>query len=249
MPLARDLSGLSVDEAMLFIMRDGESGRLVLIHDAVESSLYFDTGAIVEAVHGRVHGMEALAGVLAACSTAQIAFYEGERIPGRQAHIEVDATTPALPDIDEKLTLRLSFADPPSLTPLQWLLLAQIPQRRTLRNLCKGRDPLAVKKALSLLLVSGLVQGTGQIMSVGTLGVRLAVVKGYTRDEEAVELDQEIVAGWRESGIFTGRVLVGEHVFTALARQGLGKSILMSVPACRLCGVRDTQEVDVTPAP
>jgi hypothetical protein len=263
MPLAGDLSGLSVDEAMLFIMRDGESGRLFLIRDAVESSLYFDAGAIVEAVHGRVHGMEALTAVLAARSTGQITFYEGERIPApsmhvdetqlssmaRQAYIEVDATTPALPDIDEKLTLRLSFADPPSLTPLQWLLLAQVPQRRTLRNLCKGRDPLAVKKALSPLLVSGLVQGTGQIMSVGTLGVRLAVVKGYTRDEEAVELDQEIVAGWRESGIFTGRVLVGEHVFTALARQGLGKSILMSAPACRLCGVRDTQEVDVTPAP
>jgi hypothetical protein len=38
-------------------------------------------------------------------------------------------------------------------------------------------------------------------------------------------------------------------VFTALASQGLGKSIVMSAPACRLCGVRGTQEVDVTPAP
>lgn len=263
MPLTGDLSGLSVDEAILFLMRGGKSGRLVLNHDAVESSLYFDAGAIVEVIHGRAHGVEALAGALATCSTGQVTFYEDEQIPApsmhvdesqlssmaRQAHIEADTMTPVLPDIDEKLTLRLSFADPPSLTPLQWLLLAQIPQRRTLRHLCKGRDPLAVKKALSPLLLSGLVQRTGQVMSPDIAGVRLAVVKGYTREEEAVEVDQEIVAGWRESGIFTGRVLVGEHVFTALARQGLGKSILMSAPACRLCGVRDTQEIDVTPAP
>jgi hypothetical protein len=86
-------------------------------------------------------------------------------------------------------------------------------------------------------------------MPAGAAGVRLTVVKGYTREEEAVELDQEIVAGWRASGVFAGRVLVGGHVFVALAKQGLGKSIVMSVPACRLCGVHDTQEVDVTPAP
>ena len=86
-------------------------------------------------------------------------------------------------------------------------------------------------------------------MPAGITRVRLAVVKGYTREEEAVELDQEIVAGWRASGVFAGRVLVGGHVFTALARQGLGKSIVMSAPACRLCGARDTQEVDVTLAP
>jgi hypothetical protein len=263
MLLAGDLSGLSVDEAILFIMRGEKSGRLVLNHDAVESSLYFDAGAIVEAIHGRVHGVEALAGALAMCSVGQITFYEGEQTPGSsmrvdesqlsslagQAHIETDTMVPVLPDADEKLTLRLSFADPPSLTPLQWLLLAQIPQRCTLRHLSEGRDPFAVKKALSSLVLSGLVQRTGQIMCAGVTEIRLTVVKGYTREDEAVELDQEIVAGWRESGVFTGRVLVGGHVFTALARQGLGESILMSAPACRLCGVRDTQEVDVSPAP
>jgi hypothetical protein len=263
MPFAGDLSRLSIDEAMLFIMRGGTSGRLVLIQDTVESSLYFDAGAIVEAIHGHAYGMEALADVLAAGSAGQVTFYEGEETPApsmhvdetqltrleRQAHVETATTVPILPDVDEKLTLNLSFADPPSLTPLQWLLLAQIPQRHTLRNLCKGRNPLAVVRALSPLLAGGFVQRTGQIMSADAIAVRLSVVKGATRDEEAVELDQEIIAGWRESGTFTGRVLVGEHVFTALARHGLGKSILMSAPACRLCGVRDAQEVDVTPAP
>ena len=263
MPLAGDLSGFSVDEVILFIMQGGKSGHLVLKHDAVESSLYFDAGAIVEAIYGRVHGPGALASALTAFSAGQFTFYEDEQIPApsmhvdesqlsslaRQAHIETDTMASVLPDIDEKLTLRLSFADPPSLRPLQWLLLAQIPQRCTLRHLSDGRDPFAVKKALAPLLISGLVQRTGQIMPAGAAGVRLAVVKGYTREEEAVELDQEIIAGWRESGVFGGRVLVGGHVFTALARQGLGKSIVMSAPACRLCGVRDTQEVDVTPAP
>jgi len=265
MPLAGDLSGFNVDEVILFIMRGGKSGRLVLKHDAAESSLYFDAGAIVDVIHGRVHGPEALASVLAAFAAGQFAFYEDEQTPApsmhvdesqlsslaQQAHIETDTMAPVLPDVDEKLTLMLmlSFADPPSLTPLQWLLLAQIPQRRTLRHLSEGRDPFAVKKALSPLLLSGLVQRTGQIVSPGIAGVRLAVVKGYTRQEEAVELDQEIVTGWRESGVFVEKVLVGGHVFTALARQGFGESIVMSVPACRLCGVRDTQEVDVTPAP
>jgi len=263
MPFTGDLSRLSIDEAVLLIMRGGASGRLVLIQGAVGSSLYFQAGAIVEAIHGRAYGVDALADVLAAGSAGQMAFYEGEEIPApsmhvdetqltgmqREARVETDATVPILPDVDEKLTLRLSFADSLSLTPLQWLLLAQIPQRQTLRNLCKGRNPLAVENALSPLLAGGLVQRTGQIMSADASAVRLSVVKGSTRDDEAVELDHEIIAGWRESGTFTGRVLVGEQVFTALARRGLGKSILMSASACRLCGVRDAQEVDVTPAP
>ena len=263
MPLAGDLSGFSVDEVVSLIMRGGKSGRLVLKDNAAESSLYFDAGAIVEAIHGRVHGPEALVSALAAFSAGQFMFYEDEQIPApsmhvdesqlssvsQQTHIETDTMAPVLPDVDEKLTLMLSFADPLSLTPLQWLLLAQIPQRCTLRHLSEGRDPFAVKKALSSLLLSGLVQRTGQMMPAGTTRVRLAVVKGYTREEEAVELDQEIIAGWRASGVFAGRVLIGGHVFTALARQGLGKSIVMSPPACRLCGVRDSQEVDVTLAP
>lgn len=262
MPLAGDLSGFSVDEVISLIMRGGKTGRLVLKNDTVESSLYFDAGAIVEVMHGRVRGSAALASALTTFTSGQFAFYEGERTAApsmhvdesqlsglaQQTHIETETMAPVLPDVDEKLTLVLSFADPPSLTPLQWLLLAQIPERCTLRHLSEGRDPFVVKKALSPLLMSGLVQRTGQIVSAGTGGVRLAVVKGYTREEEAVELDQEIVAGWRASGIFAGRVLVGGQVFTALARQGLGKSIVMSAPACRLCGVRDTQEVDVTPA-
>lgn len=151
-------------------------------------------------------------------------------------------------NVDEKLALMVSFAAPLALTPLQWLLLAQIPQRCTLRHLSEGRDPFAVKKALSPMLLSGLVQRTGQIMSAGIAGVRLNVVRGYTREEEAIELDQAIVAGWREAGVFAGRVLIGGHVFAALAKQGLGKSIVMSAPACRLCGVGDGQEVEVTPA-
>ncbi len=262
MPLAGDLSGFSVDEVISLIMRGGKSGRLVLKNDTAESSLYFDTGVIVEAMHGPVRGSGALASALTAFISGQFAFYEGERTAApsmrvdesglsrlaQQTHVETETMAPVLPDIDEKLALMLSFTDSPSLTPFQWLLLAQIPQRCTLRHLSEGRDPFAVKKALSPLLVSGLVQRTGQIVSAGTGGVRLAVVKGYTREEEAVELDQEIVAGWRASGVFTGRVLVGGQVFTALARQGLDKSIVMSAPACRLCGVRDTQEVDVTPA-
>lgn len=263
MPLAGDLSGFSVDEVILFIMRGGKLGRLVLKSDAAESSLYFDAGAIVEVIQGRVHGPGALASALTAFSAGQFTFYEDEQIPApamhvdesqlsglaRQAHIEMDTMAPVLPDVDEKLTLTLSFGDPPSLTPLQWLLLAQIPQRCTLRHLSEGRDSFAVKKALASLLVGGFVQRTGQIMPAGAAGVRLTVVKGYTREEEAVELDQEIVAGWRASGVFAGRVLVAGHVFAALAKQGLGKSIVMSAPACRLCSVRDAQEVDVTPAP
>jgi len=263
MPLAGDLSGFSVDEVISFIMRGGKSGRLVLKSDAAESSLYFDAGAIVEVIHGHVHGSGALASALTAFSTGQFSFYEGEQLPpstmhideaqlsglARQTHIETETMAPVLPDPDEKLTLNLSFADSPSLTPLQWLLLAQLPQRCTLRHLSDGRDAFAVKKALSPLIQSGLVQRTGQIVSAGSAGVRLIVVKGGTREEEVVEVDQGIVAGWRESGVFAGRVLVAGHVFNALARQGLGKSIVMTVAACRLCGVHDTQEVDVTPAP
>jgi hypothetical protein len=263
MPLAGDLSGFNVDQVVSFIMRGGKSGRLVLKSDAAESSLFFDAGIIVEVIHGRVHGPGALSSALAAFSAGQFAFYEGEQVPAstmhvderelaslsRQAHVATDTMAPVLPDVDEKLTLTLSFTDPPSLTPLQWLLLAQIPQRCTLRHLSEGRDSFTVKKALASLLVGGFVQRTGQIMSASAAGVRLTVVKGYTREEEAVELDQQIVAGWRASGVFAGRVLVGGHVFAALAKQGLGKSIVMSAPACRLCGVRDTQEVDVTPAP
>ncbi len=60
MPLAGDLSGFSVDEVISLIMRGGKSGRLVLKNDAVESSLFFDAGAIVEVIHGRVHGPGAL---------------------------------------------------------------------------------------------------------------------------------------------------------------------------------------------
>ena len=263
MPLAGDLSGFSAVEVVSFIMRGRKTGRLVLKSDAAESSLFFDAGIIVEVIHGRVHGPGALSSALAASSAGQFAFYEGEQIPAptmhvdereltslsQQSHIETDTMAPVLPDIDEKLALTLSFVDPPSLTPLQWLLLAQIPQRCTLRHLSEGRDSFTVKKALAPLVVGGFVQRTGQIMPAGAPGVRLTVVKGYTREEEAVELDQEIVARWRASGVFTGRVLVGGHVFAALAKQGLGKSIVMSAPACRLCGVRDAQEVDVTPAP
>ncbi|HWQ22353.1 MAG TPA: DUF4388 domain-containing protein [Clostridia bacterium] len=263
MPLAGDLSGFSVDEVISFIMKGGKSGRLVLKSDAIESSLFFTGGAIVEVIHGRVHGPGALASALTAFSTGQFSFYEGENVPvstmhideaqlsglARQAHIETETMAPVLPDLDEKLALNVAFADPPSLTPLQWLLLAQIPQRCTLRHLSDGRDPFAVKKALSPLIVAGLVRRTGQIVSSGIAGVRLTVLKGGTREEEVVEVDQGIVAAWRESGVFAGRVLVAGHVFNALAKHGLGKSIVMTVAACRLCGAHDGQEVDVTPAP
>ncbi len=185
MPLAGDLSGFSVDEVISLIMRGGKSGRLVLKNDTAESSLYFDTGVIVEAMHGPVRGSGALASALTAFISGQFAFYEGERTAApsmrvdesglsrlaQQTHVETETMAPVLPDIDEKLALMLSFTDSPSLTPFQWLLLAQIPQRCTLRHLSEGRDRCG-QKALSPLLVSGLVQRTGQIVSAGTGGVR-----------------------------------------------------------------------------
>jgi len=164
-----------------------------------------------------------------------------------QEKAETDTIAPVLPDLDEKLTTSVSFEEPLSLTPLQWLLLAQIPGRRTLRHLSEGRDLFALKKALAPLLVQGLVRRTGEMVET-TAAERLVVVKGYTREEEAVELDSEIVARWRESGVFSGRVTIEGHVFAALAKQGLGRSVVMSAPACRVCGVHDGQEVSVAPA-
>ncbi|MHB8071982.1 MAG: hypothetical protein ACYDHF_08565, partial [Candidatus Cryosericum sp.] len=97
------------------------------------------------------------------------------------------------------------------------------------------------------LLHAGLVVATGQILPPVAPGVHLRVVKGYTREEEVVALDLDIVARWRETGCFTGRVSVAGRVFAAAGRQGLGTSIVISEAACRLCGVRDAQEVDVIP--
>jgi len=262
MPLAGDLAGFSVGEVILFIMRGAKTGHLFLKQDTAESSIFFESGIIVDATHGHVYGTEALTSALATFSSGQFEFHEGEHAvaPGMrvdmeefsrlavQEKMETDTIAPVLPDLDEKLTTSVSFAEPLLLTPLQWLLLAQIPRQRTLRHLGEGHDLFAVKKALAPLLVKGLVQRTGETVAPTAAAERLVVVKGYTREEEAVELDSEIVAGWRESGALSGRVMVKGHVFTALAKQGLGRKIVMSAPACRLCGVRDAQEVSVTPA-
>lgn len=262
MPLAGDLSGFGIDEVIVLLMNSGKSGRLLLARDGDESVLFFDRGALVEAFHGPVHGLNALKEALVVYSAGRFAFEEGEQAPelamhieaaqlpelAREARAEAGALAPALPDADEKLTLALSFAEQPSLTPLQWVLLAQLSRRCTLRRLSQGRDPSAVKKALAYLLQRGMIVRTGQILAPGTAGVRLVVVKGYTREEEVVELDQEILSKWRDSGSFTGMVSVGGRLFSVLAGQGLGQSIVMSAAACRLCGVRDAQEVDVVPA-
>jgi hypothetical protein len=88
MPLAGDLSGFSVDEVVSLIMRGGKSGRLVLKDDAAESSLYFDAGAIVKVIHGRVHGPAALVSALAAFSAGQFTFYEDEQIAAPSMHVD-----------------------------------------------------------------------------------------------------------------------------------------------------------------
>jgi hypothetical protein len=262
MPLAGDLDGFSIGEVILFIMRGAKTGRLVLRRDTTESSIFFEGGVITSVAHSHARGAGALSSALAAFSSGQFEFHEGEHAALLDMHVDVDEFTslavqekaeadtidPVLPELDEKLTATVSFETPLSLTPLQWTLLAQMSHRRTLRHLSEGRDLLAVKKALAPLLVNGLVHRTGEMASADVAVQRLVIVKGYTREEEAVEVDTEIIAGWRDAGVFAGKVTIGGHVFVALPKQGLGRSIVMSAPACRLCGVRDGQEIEVAPA-
>lgn len=262
MPLAGDLDGFSIGAVILFIMRGAKTGQLVLKGDTTQSSIFFEDGVITSVAHGHAHGEGALPSVLAAFSSGQFEFHEGDRAAGADMRVDMDAFSrlavqeqaeadtihPVLPELDEKLTATVSFEKPLSLTPLQWTLLAQIPHRRTLRHLGEDHDLFAVQKAIAPLLVSGLVQRTGEMAPSVTAVQRLVVVMGYTREEEAVEVDTAVVAGWRDEGVFAGKVTIGGHVFVALAKQGLGRSIVMSAPACRLCGVRDGQEAEVIPA-
>lgn len=263
MPLAGDLAGFNAGEVILFIMRGAKTGRLVLRQETAESSIFFDKGIIIEVNHAGAHGPDALVSALAVYAVGQFEFHEGEQAHAPDLRVDTEAfaglqarekteegtMTPVLPELDEKLTTSVSFDEPLSLTPLQWVLLACIPRQRTLRHLGEGRDLYAVKKALAPLLVKGLVQRTGEMVAPVATAERLVVVKGYTREEEAVELDSSIVARWRELGVFSGKVTIEGHIFVGLAKEGLGRSIVMSAPACRLCGVRDAQEVAVTPAP
>ncbi len=261
MPLTGDLSGFGIDEVIALLMNSRKSGCLSLVRDGSESRVYFDRGVIVEVVHGSAHGPGALTEVLAAYAVGQFTFRDDEHANAptmhvdeaelsalaQQAYVETATIAPDVPDADEKLTVTPLPAEYPSLTPLQWVLLAEIPRRCTLRHLTQDRDPSAVKRALVQLLHAGLVAGTGQILPPVTAGERLTVVKGYTREEEVVALDVDIVNRWREAGCFTGKVSVAGQFFAAMGRQGLGRSIVMSAAACRLCGVRDAQEVNVTP--
>ena len=260
MPLVGDLSSFAVDEVIALLMSGGKSGRLSLVRDGDESSLSFEHGAIVDAVHGSTHGSGALSDILTAYSSGRFVFSDGEHVQEPTMYVDaaqlaamtvVPATGDRMPasvllNADEKLTVSLPQTEYPALTPLQWLLLAEIPRRCTLRHLAQDRDAVAVKNALAVLLREGFVTGTGQILSPVAAGVRLTVVKGYTREEEVVALDLDIVSRWRTAGCFTGKVSVAGQVFAAAGRQGLGRSIVISEAACRLCGVRDAQEVDVT---
>jgi len=261
MPLVGDLSSFAVDEVIALLVSGGKSGRLSLVRDGDEGSLSFKQGAIVDAVHGSVRGSAALSDILTAYSSGHFAFSDGEHVDDSTMYVDaaqlstmtvVRATGDRMPasallDADEKLTVSLPSTGYPALTPLQWLLLAEIPRRCTLRHLAQDRDALAVKNALVALLHEGFVTGTGQILPPVATGVRLTVVKGYTREEEVVALDLDIVSGWRTAGCFSGKVSVAGQVFAAAGRQGLGESVVMSEAACRLCGVRDAQEVDVAP--
>jgi hypothetical protein len=261
MPLAGDLSSFAVDDVITLLMSGRKSGHLSLVRDDDESSLLFEGGTIIDAVHGFTHGPSVLIDILATYSSGHFTFEDSEQVQKPTMHVdemqlstmmheehsEGETTAPALPNADEKLTVALQPVESLSLTPLEWVLLAEIPRRCTLRHLERDRDPLAVKRALAALLHAGLVVATGQILPSVASGVHLRVVKGYTREEEVVALDQDIVVRWRETGCFTGRVSVAGQVFAAAGRQGLGKNIVISEAACRLCGVRDTQEIDVTP--
>lgn len=263
MPLTGDLSGFSLDEVLSFIMHGGKSGRLVLTQGSADSVVYFDHGVIVEADSGILQGSAALAGVLRAGSSGTFVFYEEDaRVAGsmrvdaaslpeveQQARSAPSSAVPVLPGLDEKLEIQVSFEDPPALPPFEWLLLAEIPRRSTLRHLGEGRTPAVVQRAVADLVQRGLVRGTGENVAAGAGSVRLLVVRGYTREEEAVEVDQALVTQWKNAGVFNGRVSLRGQVVAVVARERMAGRIVLSASACRSCGVRDGEEVEVAPAP
>lgn len=260
MPLAGDLSSFAIDEVIALLMSGCKSGVLSLVIDGDEGFVAFERGVIIDAVHGTIRGSAALADILVAYTSGRFSFRDQEQMPQRTMCVDVrqwaaltprhevgDSSPSALPDPDERLAVTLPSGEYPALTPLQWVILAEIPRRCTLRHLMQDRDPAAVERALAMLLHDGLVGGTGQILPPVATGIRLTVVRGYTREEEVVALDLDIVAGWRAAGCFAGRVVVAGQTFAAAGRQGLGRSVVMSEAACRSCGVRDAQEVEVAP--
>ena len=263
MPLTGDLSGFSLDEVLSFIMQGGKSGRLVLTDGSSDSIVYFDQGAIVEAASGILQGSAALASVLRAGSSGTFVFHEenssvmpsmhvdAAHLPelAQQARSAPPSAVPVLPGLDEKLDIQVSFEDPPALPPFEWLLLAEIPRKSTLRHLSQGRTSEVVQRAVMDLVQRGLVRGTGENVAAGAGSVRLLVVRGYTREEEAVEVDQALVTQWRNAGVFNGRVSLRGQVLAVVARESMAGRIVLSAPACRSCGVRDGEEVEVTPAP
>lgn len=260
MPLSGDLAGFGIEEVVGLLIAGHKSGRLILICDAVQSHVSFDDGNIIDAVHEATHGMAALRSVLETCRSGRFEFHDDEHdqesmragaadVAALLEQIRADAATvtPALPYEDEKLAVNLPSGRYPALAPLQWVILAELPRRCTLRHLKRNRDAAAVKRALVGLIRDGYVMRTGQVVPPSAGKVRLAVVKGDTREQEIVALDAEVVGQWRDAGLFTGNVSIAGHVFAATGRKGLGKTIILSAGACRLCGARDGQDVDVEP--
>lgn len=260
MPLAGDLSSFAIDEVIALLMSGCKSGVLSLVVDGDEGFVSFERGVIIDAAHGSMRGSAALADMLAAYTSGRFSFRDQEQVSQRTMSVDArqwtalmprnrgsDSSLSAMPDPDERLAVTLPSGEYPALTPLQWIILAEIPRRCTLRHLIQDRDPAAVERALAMLLHDGLIGETGQILPPVATGIRLTVVKGYTREEEVVALDLDIVAGWRAAGCFGGRVVVAGQTFAAAGRQGLGRNVVMSEAACRSCGVRDAQEVEVAP--
>lgn len=261
MSLAGELSGFGIEEIVTLITSGRKSGSLTLTFPSSQASLAFDAGILVEAMHGPQRGTAALSAILSLPAAGQFVFreqaWEGKgslRMSGAefaalaaQMHGEESMLQPLIPPEDEQLAIAVSFEQAPQLTPLQWRLLAAIPSRQTLRNLLEGQDRLRVEHALAPLLQAGLVRRSGQKAPSTLTGRRFKVVWGERGNDDSVEVDRHVVASWRGTGTFSGKVAVAGQPFLVLPRDGLEDAIVISADVCRSMGIRNTQEITVTP--
>ena len=261
MPLAGDLTGFSLEEIVALLANGGKSGCLVLTHNSAESLLSFDAGMIVDAVQGPLRGMDALSGILAFPSSGQFMFREQPWKGPPSLHInaaefaalaeqtqnETKELQPVLPQEDERLTIAVPFDRSPALTPLQWQLLAEIPSRCTLRHLLEGRDRLVIERSLVPLLRAGFVLRSGEMVLSRLESCRMVVIWGDAGEENMVKIDQHIIAAWRNTGRFSGKVSVAGKLFEVSPQEGLNNSIVISANVCRSQGIRNAQEVKVMP--
>lgn len=77
--------------------------------------------------------------------------------------------------------------------------------------------------------------------------IKLTAVKSFSIGPEVVQIDNNALNTWAEKKLFTGKVIIKNSTFIVEPKPKLGKAIIISEKTMKSLGLKDGEEVEVSP--